>query len=699
MTHATALFAGIAAAVLIPSLIALYFLKLRRRDVEISTTLLWKKSIEDLQANAPFQKLRKNILLLLQLLALAAGLYALADPSFQSEAEGGQKHVILIDRSASMSALDGDPDQPGRMTRLERAKTEALRVIDGLRDPGLLSQRRGDEAMVIAFDSTAEVRQTFTSDKGQLRAAINAIEPSDALTKFKDAIALARAHAPKRTMEDRYIDAEGQEQVRIVEGPLGPVGTLHVFSDGALPDSAEASVHPQDVVSFVRVGAPDAGNVGITTLRATRDFANPTELSIFVGLENSTTVGRTVDVELIIDGVTAAIREANLAPAESAPVAEAPPDADDDEAPPAPPRPRPSSGGVEFEMSRSEGGVIAVQIVPGEDDMLPTDNTAWLVVPPAKQLNVALVTEGNLFARAALRSLPAQEFVEMTPTQYQQMAPSERDFDVVVLDGWLPTQGESAETAADLPPGRFIVLGAVPGGESRLTIVDSAIRSVIVSTKQHPVLHNLSFDAVMIFEQPIVDVGPDSPTDVLAQSTDGPAILEYTTADTRAIIVPFDVTNSSWGLDKSFLLFMAKAVRYLGEEDAAAVGRVVQPGEVYADRIPPSASGVRVRDPEGDEQSLAVAPDGQIVYGPVERVGVHRIQWEGGGRRAFAANLLDPTESDVRTADKIELAGGEYGAQTSGAARSVVRLWPWLLLAALAIMLFEWYIYNRKVQV
>src|SRR6187397_2308817 len=108
--------AGLAAAIVIPSLLVLYFLKLRRREMAVSSTLLWKKAVQDLQVNAPFQKLRKNLLLLLQLLILLFLLLALSRPVTNFTPGAGKVAVILVDRSASMATRD--PELKGK-TRLD----------------------------------------------------------------------------------------------------------------------------------------------------------------------------------------------------------------------------------------------------------------------------------------------------------------------------------------------------------------------------------------------------------------------------------------------------------------------------------------------------------------------------------------------------------------------------------------------------
>src|SRR3954470_16154346 len=174
--------AAAAAAVAVPLLLVLYFLKLRRREMPVSSTLLWKKAIQDLQVNAPFQKLRKNLLLLLQLLLLLLLVLALSRPVANYSPGAGQSTVIIIDRSASMSARDIDG---GKKTRLEEAKRRAIDLVD--------SMGKNATAMVIAMDDAAEIVQTMTTDQRALRNAIESIKPTDRKSRLKMAYQFADA--------------------------------------------------------------------------------------------------------------------------------------------------------------------------------------------------------------------------------------------------------------------------------------------------------------------------------------------------------------------------------------------------------------------------------------------------------------------------------------------------------------------------
>ncbi len=53
---------AIASLLAVSALLVLYFLKLRRREMPVSSTILWRKAVQDLQVNAPFQRLRRNLL-------------------------------------------------------------------------------------------------------------------------------------------------------------------------------------------------------------------------------------------------------------------------------------------------------------------------------------------------------------------------------------------------------------------------------------------------------------------------------------------------------------------------------------------------------------------------------------------------------------------------------------------------------------
>lgn len=777
MNFITPWLAAIAAAIAIPSLIILYFLKLRRRDLEVSTTLLWKKAVQDLQANAPFQRLRRNILLFLQLLVLAAVLFALAQPMIKGQTLSGERFVILIDRSASMSSEDvegpGGASAP-KVSRLDEAKRQAIALVDSLKEgDALFGQSRGDQAKVIVFDNTAESLQTFTNDKRKLKAAIEGIRPTDKVSSIADeqrsgiveAVRLALADLPRRKVSDAVTDPDGNvlgNETISVEGLYESTVAMHIYSDGKLLGSSQARPGIENTVEYHAIGDPAAKNLGIITLKAERDYEQPTKVTIFVGLQNTDEQPRNVDVELLIDGVTAQIQPAQL------PGANISQGADPSEAASAGAISnqqseqvvatqirRPGTSGVTFRLDRTQGMLAQVRLrQPGTgerptDDVLRVDDRAWLVVPPAQRMSVAIVGRENLFLRLALEGLPLARFDRFSLTEFEQLWQQGRAgvYDVVILDGAIPNVGQQlinlppastapttptsapapaapaagagtanpAGTQRPLPPGKYLVFGTVPAG---LGLADKGLMSqpatVIDWSREHPATRNLVLDSLQIAQFREVIVDPASGVTKIAYAERGPAILEVAKADTRAIIVPFDYMESTWPLDLSFVVFVASSVKYLGEEVGGQYdARALAPGGELQDTLPMGVTEARIDGPGELRASVRPAADGSIVYRIPPTTGVYEVTWEGsaapgdireGGEtgrvlRIFAANLLDQQESDVPAAQQLELATKVEQAAASATGKGDRRLWPYLILLGLAVVLLEWFIYNRKVYV
>src|SRR5882724_8863701 len=103
---------------LLVPLVAFYFLKLKRPRHIIPSLVLWRQVLADQRVNSPFQKFKRNFLLLLQILLLALLVLAAMQPLLRREVSQANRLPILIDVSASMGALDAD----GGKSRLAEVK-------------------------------------------------------------------------------------------------------------------------------------------------------------------------------------------------------------------------------------------------------------------------------------------------------------------------------------------------------------------------------------------------------------------------------------------------------------------------------------------------------------------------------------------------------------------------------------------------
>jgi hypothetical protein len=150
-------------------ILVLYMLKLRRREVPVSSILLWEMLLRDRQANAPWQRLRRNLLLFLQLLILAALVMGLARPALRTSSMAIGSAVILLDASASMSATDVQP------SRFEAAREAARGMIAGLES--------GKRMTLILVGLQLEVLISAESDRVALRRALDSIPAEKAPTQ------------------------------------------------------------------------------------------------------------------------------------------------------------------------------------------------------------------------------------------------------------------------------------------------------------------------------------------------------------------------------------------------------------------------------------------------------------------------------------------------------------------------------------
>ncbi|MBN2005572.1 MAG: VWA domain-containing protein [Anaerolineae bacterium] len=149
---------GFLALLLAAPIVLLYMLRLRRQNVTVPSILLWKAVLADRHANRPWQKLRRNWLLFLQLLILLTLAVALARPAVPTPVTLRGQVILLLDVSASMQAeLDHG-------TRFDAA----LRAVRELAD----TLSPADRVSLIAVGPTPRLLLQG-GDEGDLRRALD----------------------------------------------------------------------------------------------------------------------------------------------------------------------------------------------------------------------------------------------------------------------------------------------------------------------------------------------------------------------------------------------------------------------------------------------------------------------------------------------------------------------------------------------
>lgn len=692
MTWATPWLAGVVAACLIPPLILLYFLKLRRREHYIPSTLLWRQSVQDLQANALFQRLRLSWLLLLQLLVLVFLLLAIAQPEYVGDIKRGARTVVLIDRSASMAATDVGE---GR-TRLDEAKSQAIEYVNGMKSGGILgSAADTEEVMVIGFADEAQVYTSFTSSKSQLIEAINRITPTHGGTNIGEAIELSRAYTLNT-------DPEGAGR------DVATRATLLLFSDGRIGDLPDQVARTNEPVVYRPIGKPEGTwNIGIAALGARRSLDNAEQLEIYVRVANYARQPHTVDVDLSVGDLLVNTRTLTIeAAADADPriAAEAQAGNGDDSGELGADTPKsdangtpvlkPGANSVTFALTDPRGLTVAIRLHAPDD--LAVDNVAYTVIPPAKQLTVGLLAPADgWIIESAMSGIPFLQRIEtLSPEHFASLVSTgdTEKYDLIIIDG---------VEVEKLGPGRYLTFGIappLPGFSKGDTNVNNA---PLAWKEDHPI--NLHMNYHSLFMSPTETLDAPREATVLVEGSTGPIVVEAFQRGVSVIAVQFRPVASNWPFDVNLVKFMQNALDYLGRLGDALTDEVLRPGQAIVARLPSTATDISILRPDGVSVPLTPTDPSMTSY-TSDLAGLYVFKYHTPSSpdeqtRAVAVNFFDESEGDIATSETVRFGHDEVKSVDAESSARKRNLWPWALLIALGFVCLEWIVYNRKAYV
>lgn len=693
-----------------PAILSLYFLKLKRRECAVPSTMLWRKAIEDLHVNSIWQKLRQNLLLYLQLLFVALLMLACIRPGWSGMNRAGERRIYIIDHSASMQATDETP------SRLELAKAHATKLIqDAASD---------DVAMVIATSDRASVEQGFTNNKSLLLSGVDRIAPTAHTTDIREALRVAAGLAnPGRASFEDSVDVQFADAIP---------ATVYILSDGAVGQLDDTELG-QLKIEYVPIGQPDTQNVAILGFalqrpQNTSDSSDKIEAFARIVLHESNPTNSTSTNSTPIETTASLYWNDELLDAQKIKLEPG------------------REIGLQFDVDRVDSGSLKLQI--DHPDPLPLDNVAFAAIRPNRQVNVLLITNGNTALERALQTSRIAQMAQVTietksflDTQDYASASADSKYDLIVFDRCAPkkmpeantlffgsvpppvpssdasnnasnnavsntSSDTSGTTATDTPtPNSNADSNTDPNTNSAWIFGEPTGPVIIVDVnRSHPISQYLEMASVGIVESRTVK--PPAGGTVLMIADIGPVCAVAPRGAYQDAVLGFDLVrpteegteiNSDWGIKRSFPIFIYSAVEQLAGGITEASAPTVQPGWPIHLTLSNRFANYEIKNPSGNTTNIERGSDGRFLFTQTEEIGVYEVYAQGIAEpvERFCVNLFSSRESNLQVGLELN-TGAESISATDTTIRARQETWRWWLLLALGLLTLEWIVFNRR---
>ena len=617
----------------IPIVVALHFLKLRRHTRLVPSIMFWLSTDEDRRANVPFQRLRNLLLPLLQVLFLLLLIVSVARPALRRPGFTPGKAILIVDNSASM--LSKEMEQ----TRLTLAKEETQRYVKEV-------SASGGMMLMVTNSPDTYIQQAFTSDTEKLHGAVEDI---------------TQTHTPRNLRP--VFDAA----TRYADSPQDKI----VFISDSFENLPDVSLPMQKI----GVGGK-AENIGIVgfSVEMIED-----RYEVLMGIQNFTDTPMEFDVQLAVEDVPLDDRTVSIPPNETKSVLFS--------GDPSGLAGKVLSGhlGVDDDFPLDNSAWALLSAVSPLRILLVSDNPKSLlpellksygdhvkldVVAPADShgtgdADIAVLDGGTLAGREAIG-----DFSEVNSgTHLIFIAPGNN----------LPFIREDAPTVKmETVPVRVIKEDAV-----HPLMTGVSLHGLQVSESMHRALPLWGHSLVETEKGTLIWFGSRSDTRLIVFEFDAfnPEISTF--ALTIPVVPQFIYQCLAW-----FEAGTAPLQPLLSQESGTR--HAFRTGEQV--RIALTREGRTLHVQKPDETTVALD---NPIFAQTDQIGVYTLFADDQPLERFTANLLNAAESALphSTTESID----EVPSGVAGELQPMVQeIWRWFALAACLLLLVEWWFYHRS---
>jgi hypothetical protein len=292
----------------------------------------------------------------------------------------------------------------------------------------------------------------------------------------------------------------------------------------------------------------------------------------------------------------------------------------------------------------------------------------------------------------------------MTPAEYEeaeQEALSDGDrslYDLIMFD---------RHSTGRLYQGNYFFWGGVPELEG-VEIGQRLGNEIIFNWDEtHPILRHVGVSAIEVWD--FYQLKVPSESELLMEGETTPVMAYFNRDGSNYLISAFPILtadeatgqvqqNTTWIWKPHFVIFLNNAIQYLTAALSPTGVSATRPGDPVGLKVADRAQTLKVIRPDGEVDEVPTGGAAVAHYARTRSVGVYESIGSPEGHDKFAVNLFDAEESNVRPQTDFYLGTREVA--TSSKVESIIRpVWQWVLLGVLAVLIFEWIVYNKRVLV